>query len=413
MEEIREDDQSREMVDFATGAGIAKVKIALEEWQGKNGNTRYATGRFGIGGYHNLLSPSEIREAMKAEIDNPTIYPNVKGWKYARTAVASRFSRVCKVEVDPSTEVSLACGGREVLVLLSRALIKRAKGRRKETAKFIVSDPCYGGQHRAIVEAGGTPLCLPCGPNDDYYGAAIQEINEKGEEIIAVFVDPIHNPTGFSPSIQQLTAIAQAAESAGVVVIGDEVYRELVHEGQPLPSMLELMPHKEVQVAVIESGSKIYAMSRDRIGDLVGSEEIIEAFVEEREVVNYGPPSIIQAGYAAGLELCDYTIPQLAARIGARAKTIFEGFRGAGWKNFEKPPTAGIFQLSDIPEQFPDALTFCVRAAREYGLEIWPAWPFGHRGNKALRRKVRIPYVEHEECLPEAFDAMKRFLERV
>ncbi len=402
-------EESLEIVDFAVGASIFNVKAGLQTWMEKTRNSK-PTGRFGIGGYYNMLSPEPILEAMEKEVRHPTIYPEVNGWLRAREAVAARMERHYRVKVDPDTEVCLGCGGREILFVLLRSLLKAARKRKPGARKVIVSDPCYGGQYYSIIEAGGIPVCISSGPNHDYFGGAIEYINENGEEVVAVFVDGIHNPTGVCAQAKQMTAVAEAAASARVVVISDEVYQELIHNGDPIPSMAQLVPLQDGLIAIVRSGSKLYAMSRDRIGDLVASSAIVKDYVDERKIINYGPPSIIQAGYAAALNLCDDSIAELSARIAKRAEMIYRGFVEAGWINFPKPPRAGIFQLAPVPDAFSDALTFCSKAAEEYGLEIWPAAAFGHKASQTLRHEVRIPYVEHEDNLPCAFSTMKNFL---
>src|SRR6185369_17385650 len=166
---------------------------------------------FGIGGYHDLLPPPEVRAAEIEQVSRPTIYPPVNGWLWAREAVATRYDVATHKRLNPETEISLGCGGREILFTLLRALITKKKPKRgKKRQKVIMTDPCYGGQYWAVVDAGGEPVCVPCGLGHNYCGRVIEILRScKGDEILAVIVDSIHNPTGYVPTTLELVALGR------------------------------------------------------------------------------------------------------------------------------------------------------------------------------------------------------------
>lgn len=71
-----------------------------------------------------------------------------------------------------------------------------------------------------------------------------------------------HNPTGAHIPAQTQRALAEIAESAGAVLLSDEVYRGLEHEGAALPCAADLS-ERAISLGVM---SKSYALAGLRIG---------------------------------------------------------------------------------------------------------------------------------------------------
>ncbi|WP_045574832.1 aminotransferase class I/II-fold pyridoxal phosphate-dependent enzyme, partial [Desulfosporosinus sp. I2] len=152
--------------------------------------------------------------------------------------------------------------------------------------RFIVQTPFYQQLAQVGVDLGATPLFWQY-RNDK--GFELQELEVLLEQKpTLVILNTPHNPTGFAFSPDEMRQIANLCFEREILLISDEVYREL---GETLmPSIRDYSP----QAISIGSMSKAYGLAGLRVGWIVGPPEIIERCAEKRDYTSLCSPVIGQ-----------------------------------------------------------------------------------------------------------------------
>ncbi|MFJ6021619.1 pyridoxal phosphate-dependent aminotransferase [Nocardiopsis alba] len=143
-----------------------------------------------------------------------------------------------------------------------------------DTAIAAPSWVSYAAQSRLV---GQRPIMVPTAtgqggvPQPDLLHAAVTDAREQGRTVNAVVVTAPDNPTGTVASAETVRRLAEVARELDLVIISDEIYRDLVHlgpEGEDrvvVHSPAEYAPER----TVISSGlSKNLALGGWRIGVL-------------------------------------------------------------------------------------------------------------------------------------------------
>lgn len=191
-----------------------------------------------------------------AEAANRNSYGSVTGSERARTAAAGYFTR--RNLPTTADQVLLAPGSKALLFGLLATL----------PGDIVLPRPSwvsYGAQAALVgkkvidvpipAEAGGVP-------DPEQLEASLNDARGQGSRPGILIVTLPDNPTGTLPSPETVTAVCRVAERHGLVVISDEIYRDL-RTAERFRSPAEVIPER----SVITSGlSKNMALGGYRIG---------------------------------------------------------------------------------------------------------------------------------------------------
>ncbi|GHD35732.1 pyridoxal phosphate-dependent aminotransferase [Nocardiopsis kunsanensis] len=140
-----------------------------------------------------------------------------------------------------------------------------------DTAIAAPSWVSYAAQSRLV---GSRPLMVPTAtgqggvPQPDLLHAAVTDARDQGRTVNAVVVTVPDNPTGTVAGEETVRRLAEVARELELVIISDEIYRDLVHPGKD-----EVRVHSPADFApertVVSTGlSKNLALGGWRIGVL-------------------------------------------------------------------------------------------------------------------------------------------------
>ena len=178
-------------------------------------------------------------------------------------------------------DVLLTIGAAGALYIIATSLLERGD-------ELIVVRPNYATN----IE---TPRAI---------GAALQFVDLRFEERFALDISKIrkaitprtryisvtypHNPTGVCLDAEELRQLADLAEDAGVYLLVDETYRDMVFVGQ-LPLAATLSP----RIISVSSLSKTYGLPGLRTGWIVCSDrELMTTFLAAKEQIHICGPLI-------------------------------------------------------------------------------------------------------------------------
>ena len=287
-------------------------------------------------------------------------------------------------------------GGSEAVDLCCRTLINPGD-------EVIVLDPNYVAYEPAILMAGGVPVRIPLTQEHDF--KLLPEDLERAitEKTKAIIVNFPSNPTGGVMTREDYARLVPILKESGIYIISDEIYSELVFEGEFCsPASFDEIRD---QVLVINGFSKAFAMTGWRLGYLLSNPELSEQLTKVHQFVIMSAPTAAQ--YAA-IEALEHGMPDIAGmckEYEARRNLICARLNRMGLTT--NVPHGTFYAFADITSSGLSSDEFCVRLLEEQKVAIVPGTAFGESGEGF----VRISYATSMEHIKEACARIDAFLE--
>jgi aspartate/methionine/tyrosine aminotransferase len=180
----------------------------------------------------------------------PLGYTAAFGGLELRSAIAARYATVGPDEVVAS------CGGDDALPSLFMALLEPGD-------HLIVQSPVYQPL-TSIATWCGAEVTLWTADEAAGWAPPLDALAGLFRPTTRMIVTNFpHSPTGFMPDRAYLDRLIALAADAGVLLVGDEIYRGLPLDGQEeAPSLVDL----SVRAVVLNSVSKAYGLPGLRVG---------------------------------------------------------------------------------------------------------------------------------------------------
>ncbi len=213
-------------------------------------------------------------------------YGLAAGLPALREAVAERVRQSLQSSWH-SEDVVITLGAKHALYLALSAIVDAGD-------RVIVAQPCWPGHRGAVVAAGGVVGYAETSIESGFLVTPeALEAAWRPQTRAAIIASPA-NPTGGVYAADQWSAIAQWAQRREVWLITDDVYDELVYEGDHTP-LLAAVPGLRDQCIMVNSVSKAHNMTGWRVGWLAGPREIVEAATKTVTRTITHAPQIMQA----------------------------------------------------------------------------------------------------------------------
>ncbi len=193
----------------------------------------------------------------------------------------------------------------------------------------------------------------------------------------AVVLTNLHNPSGARATDDDLRAAARAADSHGAVLVVDEVYApfdELVDERGVFARSARRLARN---VVAVSSLTKCYGLGLERIGWLLGPQEIVKR-AEDILIATLG---MLPVSHARQALRAFRHIPHLAERsrgvLARKRDRVARWARDHGWG--WSAPAEGLFGFVSIAGR-GDLTELIEEAARTRGVLVTPGAFFGAPG---------------------------------
>ncbi len=138
--------------------------------------------------------------------------------------------------------------------------------------EVLVPNPGYVSYPTVTRLAGGVPISYSLKGSDDFAfsPAALEECITPRTRVIILSTPS--NPTGRCLTLQQLEEVSRIAREKNLVLVSDEIYREIYYKKKPPPSLTDASDD-----AVVLSGvSKMASMTGWRVGWVLGPAELVD-----------------------------------------------------------------------------------------------------------------------------------------
>lgn len=240
-------------------------------------------------------TPDFVKEAaIQAIRDGKTKYTNVDGTPELKEAIAGKFRRDNDLTYTPD-QITVNVGGKHTLFNAIVATVEPGD-------EVLIPAPYWVSYPDVVQFAGGTPVPVPAGPEQDYkltpevLDAAITPRTKW------VIINSPSNPTGAAYTADELRGLAQVlARHPHVWIFADDMYEHVIYEDFKFTTVAQACPELYERTLTVNGCSKAYAMTGWRIGFAGGAPWLIKAIAKLQSQSTSNPCSIAQAAALAAL----------------------------------------------------------------------------------------------------------------
>jgi len=312
----------------------------------------------------------EAARAALARVHGPCAYGPNAGLPALQEAVAAFHG------VKPA-ETLLACGSQGALYALFQAWLEPGDA-------VLVPDPGFLAYPALARLAGAEPVGYPLAADCTLDGDAFAEVLERTPAAKVAVVNHPGNPTGAGASRAALERVAAACAARGVLLLADEVYRELCL-GARMPSLREIT----TEGIVLGSVSKAWGAPGLRVGWALGDPALLAPARLVHAYMVTAPARPAQEAALALITHSDKVLTEAREHLALR----WSAFSGAFGKHFgydPAPGAGGFYHWLALPAAAQaDPMAFCIRLRDEGGVVVVPGSAFGTAG----RGHVRLSYA--------------------
>jgi N-succinyldiaminopimelate aminotransferase len=352
-------------------------------------------------GYPDFDGPDFIKEeAARAMKAGKNQYAPSHGIPELRKAIAGKVERCYGLKADPDAEVTVFSGATEAIFSSIMALVEPGD-------EVVMLEPYYDSYPPSTEMAGGVPKYVPLSfPDFTLDRRSLSAVMSPRTKLI-VLNTPM-NPTGKVYSLEELQAIASAAQEFDAYVLSDEVYEHLTFEGErhipiaTLPGMWE-------RTITVSSTAKTFSMTGWKIGWAVAPEPLSKAIRMSHQFVTFCTATPLQHAMASALTAADSYFEEFRKAYSERRRVLVGYLEKAGFR--VKRPAGTYFVLADFsPFGFDDDFEFCRFLMKEVKVAAIPVSSF-YNERSGGRSLVRFAFCKKLEFLEEGGARLLRLQE--
>jgi aspartate/methionine/tyrosine aminotransferase len=350
-------------------------------------------------GQPDFPTPENIVEAaVKALRDGQHGYTPATGLPRLREAVAADINRRLGVEVSP--ELVLVVPGGKV-TMFTAILMFGEPG-----ADILYPDPGFPIYRSMIEFTGARPVPVPIREENGFAFSAEETLALITPATRLIILNSPANPTGgLTPRAEVDRLVAGLAEHPQVAVMSDEIYDQMLYDGEEHVSLLTY-PEIRDRLILLNGWSKTYAMTGWRMGWSVWPEPLYDR--ARKLAVNAWSCVNAPAQFAAieALTGPQDAVGRMVAEFDARRKLVVELLNGLPGVSCIVPKGA-FYAFPNIAGTGRKAKPLASELLEQAGVAVIGGPDFGVLGEGY----IRLSYANSQENIRRAVERMGAFLQ--
>ncbi|MFJ8235611.1 aminotransferase A [Ureibacillus sp. NPDC094379] len=352
-------------------------------------------------GQPNFPTPEYIKTSgIQAIRDNYTGYTETAGLLELRKAACEYVRKLYNLHYNFEDEILVTSGASEALDLTFRTILE-------EGCEVILPSPVYVGYEPLIRLANAIPVFVDTTKTDFKLTAKLIEehITEKTRCIVLPYPS---NPIGTVLSEDEVREIASLLEDKEIFIVSDEIYSELVYDGEKHFSIGSIPSLKEKTI-VINGLSKSHSMTGWRIGFAFAPAYIINEFYKVHSYISVCATSISQHATIEALTRGTYTEEVLLMKneYKKRKDYVYNRLKNIGLDVVE--PKGAFYIFPSIKNTGLTSMEFTMKLLEKENVAVIPGSAFSDLGEGY----IRISYAQSMETLIQGLDGIERFLSTI
>ncbi len=349
-------------------------------------------------GQPDFRTPDHIVEAaIKALRDGHHGYTPATGIKPLREAVSADLHKRFGVDVSPDS-VMIMPGGKPTMFM---AILMFGEA----GADILYPDPGFPIYRSMIEFTGARPVPVPIREENAFAFSAEETLKLITPQTRLLILNSPANPTGgVTPKAEVDKLVAGLAQWPDVAVLSDEIYDQMVYDGETHVSLLTY-PSIRDRLILLNGWSKTYAMTGWRLGYAVWPEKLYN--YARKLAVNLHSCVNAATQYAG---IAALTGPQDEARrmveeFDRRRKVVVEGLNALPNTSCRTPKGA-FYAFPNIKRTGWKAKALASALLEDAGVAVIGGPDFGVLGEGYLR----LSYANSTENIRKALARMGEFL---
>lgn len=321
-------------------------------------------------------------------------YAPMAGLPTLKQEIAESFARRYGVAIDADTEVTVTPGATYAIYTAFTAILQPGD-------EVVVLEPAYDSYIPNIEMNGAKAVLVPLmAPS---FAVDWQRVKDAiTPRTRAIIVNTPHNPTGAIWEKEDWDKLAGVIRGTDILVLSDEVYEQLVFDGERHYSVLQHEELRQRSFALYSFG-KVYNNTGWKMGYCIAPPVLTQAFRRIHQFLCFTVNTPAQHALAAHLAHDAEPIHAVMQRkrdhfLALMKDTPFTIHQPAKGSYFQ---VASYERISSKPDrEFAEWLT------KEYGVATIPVSAFYKSGQDD--RIIRFCFAKKEETLEAAVERLKR-----
>jgi aspartate aminotransferase len=364
-------------------------------------------------GEPDFATPAHITEAcIRSLRAGRTSYPDNRGEKNFRKAVAVKLERDNGLRYDPASEILITTGATFGIYAALTALLEEsgAHGGPDHAGKpqVLLPDPIYDAYQSPVRLAGGRVKSVPATIRDGRFVLDADSLEAAWSPVARVLIlNTPWNPVGTVLTRAELEAIAAFCVRRDVVLLSDEIYEAITYDGAKHLSPLAVLPALREHAVLLNSLSKTYSMPGWRVGYCAGPAPLIQAMFMVLAQSSRGPATFVQDAAAEALTGSQDCVAEMRAEYTRRRARVIEALQGIPGVSV-LAPEGGFFAMADVRGLGLSSNEIRKRLLGEFGVVVVHGSAYGPGGEGTLRVSFASGGEKLEQGLARLHEGLSR-----
>lgn len=353
-------------------------------------------------GQPDFPTPTAIKDATVAAIRANQVdgYTATAGILPLRQAVADHLKATQHVTVAPE-QVVVTTGAKLALYALCQVVLDPGDA-------VLLPAPYWVSYSEQVKLAGGVPIEVA--PTASLKVTPSQLEAAVTPATKAIILNSPQNPSGLVYTPAELRAIGEWAVSHDLLIVADEIYGDLIYDGQrPATSMLTLGDDIASHTVLVNGVSKTYAMTGWRIGYAVGPQALMTALTTVLSHVTGNAAAVSQAAALAALTGDQAPVEQMRAAFQTRLDTIYPLVTALPGFRLDHKPQGAFYLFPDVSgamarKGLTKTADFVAAVLDQAHVAVVTGEAFG------LPHHIRLSYATDLASLQEAMARLQTFM---
>ncbi|KQM12160.1 aspartate aminotransferase [Methanomassiliicoccales archaeon RumEn M1] len=348
-------------------------------------------------GEPDFSTPGNITDACKASLDrNFTHYTPSAGIPDLRKAVADRTR----------TRNEIPCGPANVIITPAKqAIFMSMLSQVDEGDEVILPDPSWGTYEACVRLAGGVPRYVSSQSGTEFRMTPEAVAEAIGPRTKMILLNTPCNPTGSVMTKDETRGIADLAKDHDLLVLSDEVYEEIIFEGEHISiASLDGMFDRTITVNGV---SKSYAMTGWRLGWAVAPAPIIKHLNTLQTHSLTCCVSFVQEAVVEALNGPQGSVVDMVKEFRARRELVMKCLGEIPTLNCNAPQ--GAFYLFPTYDHNMSSVDMAAYLLEKAHVAVTPGSVFGPSGEG----RIRISYACSRQDIVEGMSRIKDALAKL
>ena len=346
-------------------------------------------------GFPDFHIDEELSGALGAAArDGFNQYAPMPGLPALRQAIADDFKKRYDLDVEADTEVTVTPGATYAIYTAFTAVLQPGD-------EVIVLEPAYDSYIPNIEMNGAKAVTVSLSAPEflvdwDKVNAAITPKTK------AIILNTPHNPTGAIWNKTDWDQLATLVRDTDIVILSDEVYEQLIFDGNKHYSVLEHPELRQRSFALYSFG-KVFNNTGWKIGYCIASPAFTQAFRRIHQFLSFCVNTPAQ--YALAHHLSSGNAAAVGPIMQQKRDYFLSLIKDTPF-TIHTPSTGSYFQvagyerISDMPD-----MEFAQWLTKEHGVATIPVSAF--YSNRKDDKLIRFCFAKKEETLKTAVERLK------